>query len=294
MTLGSLGAASSLCPADKARLDDITRMDNSEQLKSYEFIARYCPSFASLNRYFLTLSHLGETEQAEKLISALKLQAGTLPKQNQIFYGSLVKHYLEKKDLCKAKEFLAEMEDQWCADQLDLRLVTNPSQCRDVVKSKRLSKATQLFHQTRSTHTLNVNDFMCMLHDLPTRSFIVEASADIKAHFKLGSYRLDGESLVEAKNLSIALQKRKLIDKKKITIIGHADKTGDVNADIRRKNNKQLSRQRAEAIRDFLLSQQGLGSKNFIVIAKGDSDPVINKDTAEAYKANRRVEILID
>lgn len=71
-----------------------------------------------------------------------------------------------------------------------------------------------------------------------------------------------------------------------LSIEGHTDSTGSDE------HNLQLSKQRAQAVSDYLASH-GVSSHRFSVIGYGESRPVASNDTLEGRQANRRVEINI-
>jgi outer membrane protein OmpA-like peptidoglycan-associated protein len=67
---------------------------------------------------------------------------------------------------------------------------------------------------------------------------------------------------------------------------GHTDSVGSDAY------NQRLSEQRAESVRDYLLSQ---GLKSDILTAKGfgETTPVASNDTAAGRQQNRRVELVV-
>lgn len=67
---------------------------------------------------------------------------------------------------------------------------------------------------------------------------------------------------------------------------GHTDSTGSLEF------NNKLSLQRAEAVRDYLVSQ-GIPTDKISAVGKGPSMPVASNDTREGRQKNRRVEIII-
>lgn len=72
-------------------------------------------------------------------------------------------------------------------------------------------------------------------------------------------------------------------NKKRILVTGHTDKTGDPET------NKQLSIQRAEAVRAALVSR-GIPEERITVEGKGSSQPLDRADSEAAYARNRRTE----
>ena len=71
-----------------------------------------------------------------------------------------------------------------------------------------------------------------------------------------------------------------------VEIVGHADSKG--NAD----DNMLLSEQRANTVRDYLVSK-GLDASIVETRGMGDTMPIADNDTAEGRAKNRRVEILV-
>jgi len=70
----------------------------------------------------------------------------------------------------------------------------------------------------------------------------------------------------------------------RITITGHTDSRGDDSY------NQQLSKQRAQAVVDYL-SSQGLTRSNLTAIGYGEDRPIDSNDTEAGRAANRRVEL---
>ena len=78
----------------------------------------------------------------------------------------------------------------------------------------------------------------------------------------------------------------KSVSKTDVYLSGHADKTGE------KKLNMELSRSRAEAVKNYLT---GLGVSEADIFAEyyGDDRPAESGNTPEAYAKNRRVEITL-
>jgi outer membrane protein OmpA-like peptidoglycan-associated protein len=71
-----------------------------------------------------------------------------------------------------------------------------------------------------------------------------------------------------------------------ITVEGHTDSVGTVEF------NQILSKQRAEAVRSFLVSK-GVDPGRIKAVGKGKASPVAENDTPEGRAQNRRVEIIV-
>jgi outer membrane protein OmpA-like peptidoglycan-associated protein len=73
----------------------------------------------------------------------------------------------------------------------------------------------------------------------------------------------------------------------KIVVEGHTDSTGPLSL------NEELSRRRAEAVRDFLV-HHGVASDRIRSVGLGPSRPVADNKSPEGRANNRRVEIVIE
>jgi outer membrane protein OmpA-like peptidoglycan-associated protein len=72
----------------------------------------------------------------------------------------------------------------------------------------------------------------------------------------------------------------------RVTVVGHTDSTGGDAL------NDRLSRERAEAVRDYLTAR-GLDPARVTVSGRGAREPVAGNDTEQGRAANRRVEIFL-
>lgn len=73
---------------------------------------------------------------------------------------------------------------------------------------------------------------------------------------------------------------------RELMIVGHTDATGTDSY------NMTLSRQRAQATADYLMSR-GVPSSRIRVVGRGEEEPVASNDSAEGRQLNRRVEIAV-
>ena len=93
-------------------------------------------------------------------------------------------------------------------------------------------------------------------------------------------------SIAERQLAKVAEALQEQNEDKKIVIEGHTDSRGSDRANI------QLSQQRADSVRSYLISQ-GVSSGRISAIGKGESQPIANNKTAEGRANNRRVEIIV-
>jgi OmpA-OmpF porin, OOP family len=73
----------------------------------------------------------------------------------------------------------------------------------------------------------------------------------------------------------------------KIVIEGHTDSSGD------ERYNERLSTKRAEAVREYILSNMVLAADQIDAVGYGESRPVANNDTEEGRTQNRRIDVVL-
>ena len=106
-----------------------------------------------------------------------------------------------------------------------------------------------------------------------------------KVEFEFGSAQLKPEAVETLQNLGKALNEG-LHDQKSFELDGHTDATGTLPY------NEELSRLRAEAVKDFLVQKMGVAADRLKVVGKAFCDPA---DPAHPYGAeNRRVVVIND
>ena len=98
--------------------------------------------------------------------------------------------------------------------------------------------------------------------------------------FPVNEYELLPQSENELIRIAAIIKERKL----KVEISGHTDSSGDA------KKNMTLSKQRADAVRSFLITQ-GCNASLLISKGYGSSRPIADNETDEGKQQNRRVEL---
>lgn len=101
--------------------------------------------------------------------------------------------------------------------------------------------------------------------------------------FETGKYALSQDAQLKLAKLAGIIQAHPGLN---LAIEGHTDTTG--TADF----NMKLSQQRADAVRNFLISQ-GLSGDTITAAGLGQDNPVADNATAAGRKLNRRVEIIV-
>ncbi|MGQ2825873.1 OmpA family protein, partial [Leptospira kirschneri] len=99
-------------------------------------------------------------------------------------------------------------------------------------------------------------------------------------HFSLGSYEILENSFSILESLNSYLKENLNV---KIKITGHTDLNGDAQ------DNLILSRNRANAVKDYLV-KKGIDSERIITDGKGSSEPIVPLKNPETDYKNRRTE----
>jgi OmpA-OmpF porin, OOP family len=101
--------------------------------------------------------------------------------------------------------------------------------------------------------------------------------------FEFGSDHLKPESTETLRNLGTALNQG-LKDQKTFLIEGHTDAAGN------RGYNTELSKRRADAVKDFLVREMAVSADRLQTVGKGSSEPALPKNPFAAQ--NRRVVVV--
>ncbi len=113
-----------------------------------------------------------------------------------------------------------------------------------------------------------------------------EGVARLKVEFDVNSARLREDSFDILDQLALALGDRQLSEQQ-ICIKGHTDSDGS------EQYNLDLSYQRAEAVKRYVLSRHNLNSRDLFVVGYGENMPLAANDSARHKQMNRRVEVTL-
>ncbi len=103
-------------------------------------------------------------------------------------------------------------------------------------------------------------------------------------HFDSGSARVS--NIAKAKLDEVAL-KLKQDSELRAHVIGYSDSQGSQAV------NDRLSRQRAEAVKAYLVERHGIDPSRITIEGRGSADPVGDNSTAEGRAENRRAVIIL-
>jgi outer membrane protein OmpA-like peptidoglycan-associated protein len=102
-------------------------------------------------------------------------------------------------------------------------------------------------------------------------------------YFDTGKSEIKPESDETVKEIAFLLQKNPSLQ---IYVVGHTDNVGKLN------DNMELSKKRAEAVVNELITKYKIPSANLLAEGVGPLAPVATNDTKEGKELNRRVEIV--
>lgn len=109
-------------------------------------------------------------------------------------------------------------------------------------------------------------------------------SLDSAVLFNSGEYTLKPEASAAIDEVLAATGERAAAS---VIVAGHTDAVGS------RDDNEILSRDRARAVADYLVSEAGFSADRVTLEAHGESRPVASNDTAAGRARNRRVELTV-
>jgi len=102
-------------------------------------------------------------------------------------------------------------------------------------------------------------------------------------HFDTGKSEIKSESKKALQNIAKYLNAH---SDKKYIIVGHTDNVGDFEANLK------LSKERADAVKNELVSKYSVKAEQLIAYGDGQTAPVTTNATKEGRAKNRRVEIV--
>ena len=103
-------------------------------------------------------------------------------------------------------------------------------------------------------------------------------------NFATGSAQIPTDSTTFLNSSAVAI--KALPSGSVLEVGGHTDNTGDAASNL------QLSQQRADTVRDYLI-QQGVTPASLVAKGYGDTNPVATNDTEEGKFRNRRIEFVV-
>lgn len=144
--------------------------------------------------------------------------------------------------------------------------------------------AVKRLETARGEQLVTAREIVSVFKSAATKSSFVEPSIDLPVNFDFDKSSLTGDGVKQVVELGNALHDPVFVTGR-FQIIGHTDKRGTVF------HNQELSEQRARAVRDRLSAQFGINPNRVDVVGMGCRQPLVDGETEEDYRLNRRVEV---
>lgn len=117
-----------------------------------------------------------------------------------------------------------------------------------------------------------------------SRAIMQSVSTSARIHFEYNSSILSEDGRIGVSELRDALDR--IGGNNSVTLVGHTDERGT------REYNQRLSVRRADSVRDYLV-KNGIRAERITALGKGEDEPRRPEQTEDAYRVNRRVEIIV-
>ena len=177
-----------------------------------------------------------------------------------------VNWYEQKNDLQHAR--IAEMEQQF-GDQAKEKSLLAQQIVEQAKSREQFANVERSFHRDEATVLREGNDIIIRLVGLNFPS---------------------AATTIEQKSFGLLTKVRDAINsypESTVSVLGNTDSYGGDE------QNLQLSKERAEAVKQYLLANSKLVASQIEVIGYGESKPIASNETTEGRAANRRVEVVI-
>jgi NitT/TauT family transport system substrate-binding protein len=111
------------------------------------------------------------------------------------------------------------------------------------------------------------------------------ASKPVKVSFATGVSALDdnAKSIIDM----LFVEQAKAFPTSRVRIEGNTDSTGSAV------NNRRISKERAQAVVDYLVGQHQMNKNRFIVVGNGPDKPICTEETPACFTKNRRTDFQI-
>jgi outer membrane protein OmpA-like peptidoglycan-associated protein len=185
-----------------------------------------------------------------------------------------------KEAQMKAEADAAAARQQAAADAAAHEAALKQTQLQAQEQAAR-DEAARAQAQTAALRAQLLRQLNEVLQTTDTPRGLVVNMADVL--FETNKYALSSEAQLKLAKLSGIIQAHPGLN---LAIEGYTDTTGTPDYNLK------LSEQRADAVRDFLVSQ-GLSADTITAKGLGQADPVADNSTAAGRKQNRRVEIIV-
>ncbi|MDQ6973336.1 MAG: OmpA family protein, partial [Mariprofundaceae bacterium] len=187
-----------------------------------------------------------------------------------------------KKHLQAVKQACKEDKQQALAQLQNKLLVEKNTQLRDMKDAFRAKLERETFEVKRQKRLRAL---------FPEKDVQIIVNLDGSLLIRLGMLKFgSGETKLDAKYYDLLGRLKEAMDMygdRTFRIEGHTDSLGDV------KENQQLSLQRAESVRDFLIAA-GVDATSIKALGYGEIRPIASNEYAKGREMNRRIDVVIE
>lgn len=148
-----------------------------------------------------------------------------------------------------------------------------------------LEREMMTLERERRHITLGAREIAASLHSPIYRALGLAPIVDVRVLFEFDSFRLTAEGKRQIYEIGKAIA---ALGRTRVTLTGHTDERGTEAYNLR------LSRNRARAVRDYLLGSGDTDPSLILTRGEGERRLLFHDDTELAHALNRRVEIRMD
>ena len=161
----------------------------------------------------------------------------------------------------------------------DLGFIETPAPSWRLIANSSVVRGANL---TGNQHAAEAIKTFTEVSDKEAKTKEAIATKRVSISFRSGEFQLDenAKNLIDLQFVEIA----KAFANSRIRIEGNTDNVG------RRTSNISLSKKRAQAVRDYLVSVHKMPANRFIIIGNGPDKPVASNDTSDGRAKNRRTD----
>ena len=172
------------------------------------------------------------------------------------------------QQIADLQERVGEMEQKIGVNEQEKSALAKRIEAQARLRAK-FAEVEQTFHREEARVMREVNDIIIRLVGL---NFRIGKSNIEPHHFGL---------------LTKVLRVFKIFPGCTVSVKGHTDSYGNDKANL------ELSKNRAEAVRQYILANSEINTSDIEALGFGESKPIANNETADGRTRNRRIEVVI-
>jgi outer membrane protein OmpA-like peptidoglycan-associated protein len=197
----------------------------------------------------------------------------------------------EKNQALREEIGALEADYQTRIDELNIKLATLEGQSREDRMAKERMARERMAAEQRLAVERRFNQRYASVRDYFKANEAEVYKQENQLVIRLKAMRFAvGKSMIMPENYDLLTKVQKSIrtfDDPRVIVEGHTDATGSHTV------NMQLSQQRADAVREYLIANQTLAPESISAVGYGSERPLASNATSAGRAINRRIDILI-